>query len=60
MAGVTVEDIAKVVDLSSRTFFNYFPSKEDALVGASPASAAELARGWRPCPRRCRSWRRCV
>ena len=42
LAGVTVEDIATAVDLSSRTFFNYFPSKEDALVGANPASAAEL------------------
>ncbi|MER5648273.1 TetR family transcriptional regulator [Streptosporangium sp. NPDC002524] len=42
LAGVTVEDIATAVDLSSRTFFNYFPSKEDALVGGSPASAAEL------------------
>ncbi|TMR35994.1 TetR family transcriptional regulator [Nonomuraea zeae] len=42
LAGVTVEDIAEAVDVSSRTFFNYFPAKEDALLGPGPASAAEL------------------
>ncbi len=36
LEGTTVDEISRRADISPRTFFNYFTSKEDAVIGELP------------------------
>jgi AcrR family transcriptional regulator len=36
LEGTTVDEISRIADISPRTFFNYFPTKEDAILGEGP------------------------
>ncbi|WP_375385156.1 TetR/AcrR family transcriptional regulator [uncultured Microbacterium sp.] len=38
LEAATVDAISERADVSSRTFFNYFPSKEDAVLGVDEAA----------------------
>jgi AcrR family transcriptional regulator len=50
-SNVTVEDIAGAAGVSVRTFFNYFESKEAALVGGDPGFIESLRAGLTVLPR---------
>lgn len=40
---LTIEEIADAADVSVRTFFNYFPGKDEAIVGWDEESRAVMA-----------------
>lgn len=52
LASATVEAIAERSGISRRTFFNYFPTKEDAILGLrEPALADDAVAGFRAAAR---------
>ncbi|OKL54158.1 hypothetical protein BSZ39_05730 [Bowdeniella nasicola] len=53
---VTTAQIAEAAEVSPRTFFNYFPTKDDALTGADPDRAAAAAEKLRSLPEHLDPW----
>jgi len=43
LEGLTIQQIVESADVSTRTFFNYFRCKEEAVVGVDPGLVSELA-----------------
>jgi AcrR family transcriptional regulator len=47
---VSVDAIAERADVSPRTFFNYFPSKDDAVLGLDPSATDRMSEAYRARP----------
>ncbi|WP_448628355.1 TetR/AcrR family transcriptional regulator [Geodermatophilus sp. URMC 64] len=47
---VSVDDIAERADVSPRTFFNYFSSKDDAVLGLDPGASGRQVEAFRDRP----------
>lgn len=43
LESVSVDGIAEAAGVSPRTFFNYFPAKDDAVLGIDPTEVGDLA-----------------
>ncbi|WP_462186854.1 acyl-CoA-like ligand-binding transcription factor [Frankia sp. CcWB2] len=43
LENVSVDEIAAAAEVSTRTFFNYFPTKDDAIAGIDPEDITEIS-----------------
>ncbi|WP_067365076.1 TetR family transcriptional regulator, partial [Micromonospora rosaria] len=53
---VTVEEISDAADVSARTFFNYFSTKDEALVGDSEGDRDRVLRALATVPAQVPAW----